>query len=266
MGADIVIDDWRGLVRDREDRDDGVTIALPTQRSPGGGGSLPFLAVDDRQQRWWVKVLNNPQGGRVLVADHVVGRVARLIGAPACEVAIVSVPNELAGFEYAPGHSLEGGLAHGSRHIDDVLEIRELCHREDDDNRRRHVGVLALYDWCWGADDQWLYSETQNRKIFSHDHGYYLPDGPNWSVQSLVAAVDKPHLPQYSLEGLDSEALAQTAAKLEQVSRDQILTVLLGVPSSWPVSDEELETLGWFLERRSTQVAFRLRGVSGGGS
>jgi hypothetical protein len=262
----MTLDDWEGLIGNRVDPDDAVRIVAPLGPSPGGGGSMPFLALDDQRQRWWLKVLNNPQGGKVLVTDHVVAQLGCLIDAPVCEVAIAHVPEELAGFEYTQGRYLEPGLAHGSRHVEDAVEIRGLAHREDDDNRRRHVGALALYDWCWGSDDQWLYSETRHRMMFSHDHGHYLPNGPVWSVEDLATAVDQAHLPPYPLDGLDTQALVDTAAKLERVSRDQIQAVLLGVPSSWPVSDAELEALGWFLERRSGPVAARLRDIAGGGS
>lgn len=202
MALHIGIDEWRGLVRDRVDPDDAVTIVVLLGPSPCGGGSKPFLAVDDQRRRWWLKVINNPQGGRVLVTDHVIGRVGSLIDAPVCEVVIVRISPELAGFEYAPGRHLEPGLAHASRHIEGVLEIRGLVHREEDDNRGRHAGIFVLYDWCWGSDDQWLYSETNGRMIFSHDRGHYLFDGPNWSIASLVAAVDQPHTAPYTPDGL----------------------------------------------------------------
>jgi hypothetical protein len=79
-----------------------------------------------------------------------------LIDAPVCEVAVIEIPPELEGAEFRPGFALQPGLASGSRHVEGVLEHRNLVHLEDDDNRARHAGVFALYDWCWGADDQWF--------------------------------------------------------------------------------------------------------------
>jgi hypothetical protein len=265
MALGVEIDEWRGLVRHRGDPDDPVKIVAPLGQSPGGGGSMPFLALDHRGQRWWLKVLDNPQGGRVVVTDQIVGRVAQLIDAPVCEVGIARIPDELAGFEYAPGRHLRPGLAHASRHVEGVVEQRELCHRNDDDNQRRHVGALALYDWCWGSDDQWLYSQARDWMLYSHDHGHYLPNGPGWSIESLRAVVDAPHGWLHPSDGLDPQTLIETAEKLESLTRAKILTVLLKIPPSWPVTDGELEALGWFLERRSRAVAARLRGIAGGG-
>jgi hypothetical protein len=88
VASSVEIDEWQGLVQGRRDPDDPVKIVMPFGQSPGGGGSMPFLARDDRGQRWWLKVLDNPQGGRVVVTDQVVGRVAQLIDAPVCEVVI----------------------------------------------------------------------------------------------------------------------------------------------------------------------------------
>jgi hypothetical protein len=72
---------------------------------------------------------------------------------------------------------LAEGYGSASLEVGDVVEVRSLQHRSEDDNARRHVGVYALYDWCWGADDQWLYQGGTRNTIFSHDHGSYLWGG-----------------------------------------------------------------------------------------
>ena len=37
-------------------------------------------------------------------------------------------------------------------------EDRNLLFRDRDENAIRHAGTVALHDWCWGGDDQRLYS------------------------------------------------------------------------------------------------------------
>jgi hypothetical protein len=49
------------------------------------------------------------------------------------------------------------------------------------------------------------------------------------------------------------------ANALEHVERESLVQVLRSIPASWPVSDEDLEALGWFLERRAPAVASRVR-------
>jgi hypothetical protein len=164
MGMGRSLESWRGLVKARPQDPEVRTVDLPLQPSPAGGSGT-FLALASDGQRWWVKPHNNLQGPKVIVTEFVVGRAGALIGAPVCDVAIVEIPEELTGWEFRPGARLEPGLAHASRAVDDAQEVRALDYRDRDDNRRRHAGVVALYDCCWGGDDQWLYSETDDRKV-----------------------------------------------------------------------------------------------------
>lgn len=199
------------------------------------------------------------------MTEYLVASAGHLIGAPVCEVAIVAIPEEIAGWEFRPGAHLEPGFAHASLAVEDALEARSLDERARDDNRRRHAGVYALYDWCWGGDDQWLYCESDDRKVYSHDHGWYLPEiGPSWNEDSLLAHVDEPHQAHYPTEGLDAEELATLATRLRAPLRHPLVGLLETVPESWPVADEDLEALGFFLERRAPAVAARLDTMTGG--
>jgi hypothetical protein len=173
----------------------------------------------------------------------------------------VVIPAEIAGWEFRSGARLKAGVAHASLAVEDAQEVRQLEYRDRDDNRRRHAGVFTLYDWCWGEDDQWLHCESDDRKLYSHDHGMYLPDGPAWSEASLVARVDEPHRPNYPSSGLDADALVAYAKQLETITRDDIVALMSAVPASWPVSDRDLEALGFFLARRAPAVAARLRAL-----
>ncbi|MDP9401787.1 MAG: hypothetical protein M3P85_00310 [Actinomycetota bacterium] len=259
-------DEWQGSMGGRTELLDPVVIEMPLAPS-AAGGSGTFLADASDGRRWWVKPLNNLQGPKVVVTEYVVGTAGAIVGTPVCEVAIVRIPDEIAGWEFRPGATLEPGLAHASRAVDGALEGRALDHRDRDDNRRRHAGVFALYDWCWGGDDQWLYCETDDRKLYSHDHGWYLPEnGPDWSEASLVARVDEPHSAVHPAPGLDNGEIERLADKLRSPLRAPLTSLLRSVPPSWPATDGELETLGFFLERRAPSVAGRLRSLMGGTS
>ncbi|WP_420619465.1 HipA family kinase [Candidatus Poriferisocius sp.] len=255
--------DWSGRIAGtRRSGVPGPTIEVLLQPSPRGGSGT-FLAADSDGLQWWVKPLNNLQGERVAVTEAIVGVVGGLIGAPVCETAVVTLPEELRGWEFRPGSQLEPGLAHASRAVDSAVEDRQLLHRDRDDNGRRHAGVFALYDWCWGGDDQWLYSASDDKKLFSHDHGFYLPEGPRWTEHSLVERVDDPRRLTSSVDGLDASELSQLSARLRQLEADALADALRTIPRGWPVTDEELEAVGWFLQRRAAPVADRLDGYSG---
>lgn len=135
-----------------------------------------------------------------------------------------------------------------------------MASRDRDDNAVRHAGVFALYDWCWGGDDQWLYEVTADRRLHSHDHGWYLPEtGPDWTEEALRRRMDEPHVPQYPSQGLDAGEVARLAAALDDVSSADLRAVLQTVPAAWPVTGRELAALGSFLQRRAAAVAQRLR-------
>ena len=285
--------EWDGLIRGRTDPGNPLVIEVPLQPSPNGGSGT-FLAEASDKHRWWVKPLNNLQGPKVIVTEYIVGWAgAVIIGAPVCEVTAVRIPEDISGWEFRPGARLEPGLACASRAIDDAQEVRALEYRDRDENAVRHAGVYALYDWCWGGDDQWLYCETDDRKLYSHDHGYYFPDtGPDWSEATLLAHVDEPHPARYPTTGVDPQELSRLAVSLTQHParplldairnlgadtekldelvnsleplRKRLAEMLLTVPASWPVTDGELAALGFFLERRAPGVAQRLTAMIGG--
>jgi hypothetical protein len=254
-------DDWKGLVGGRFDASpEGLTMIAPLQPSEGGS-SGSFAARLSDGLRWYVKPLNNYQAEIVCVNEYVLGSLGRLIGAPVCEVAIVQITETHAGWGFKNGgpRVLESGLASASKAIPSSREERALIHRARDDNRRRQVGVYAMYDWCWGGDDQWLYDGAADEALHSHDHGHYLPGGPTWSIASLAAVRDEPHVLGIAPDGLDPATIANVADNLDAVTRETIAQVLRRVPTSWPTTDTDLEALGAFLEVRAKPVATRLR-------
>lgn len=251
-------DAWRGIVQPCSV--DEVTLVIEMVLGPserGGSGSFPARGSDG--ERWYVKPQNNHQGGRVITTEYIVSAAGRLIGAPVCEVQPVVIPPELAGHRFPSGLTLEQGVASASRAIGDAVEDRGLLHRDRDDNRRRHAGVFALYDWCWGGDPQWLYVEPQDGKLFSHDHGWYLPpEGPEWTEDALTAHVDIDRPLGHDTAGLDADELLRLADALDALGRDELVAALSGVPESWPGA-EDLESVGFFLERRAPHAACRMR-------
>ena len=101
------LDGWRGMLDTRSDSDEVLLIEQPLKPSVDGGSGV-FLARASDGRRWWVKPRNNLQGAKVIVTEFLVGSVGSLIGAPTCEVSIVRIPEEIAGWEFRPG---AGGIS-----------------------------------------------------------------------------------------------------------------------------------------------------------
>lgn len=263
----MALTDWSGLVRDRSDSFTDLQMVIPVAPA-GGTWSGPFRVVASDGRQYFVKSLDTcPAGQEASIAiERIVAEAGRLIGAPVCTTNLIRIPFALAGWEPRPGVQLREGLAHASLALDraDEQGRPQLSARGQDDNRRRHVGVYALYDWCFGTDAQWLYDIDSDRTVYSHDHGLYFPPVGQglWTRQDLITAADAPHELPDPREGLDPSAVDNIAASLEAVNRDDLVSIMRSVPSSWPVSDDDLEALGWFLEYRAPLVAERVRALA----
>lgn len=256
--------EWVGIVRGRRVAEAEVSLKAPLQSgSRGGSGAFLGLAEDDR--RYWIKPLNNLQGPRVPITEQIVGRAGALIGAPTCTVRTIAISPDFTGWEFRPGHRLEAGIAHASLLVEPVVETGTLERRLEDDNALRHAYIIALHDWCWGGDGQWLMAIDDENRYFSHDHGWYLPpEGPGWDTGSLEREVDTPHELPASRDGFTSGVVEAVASSLRAVRRDQLATVLSRIPAAWAVSDDELECVGYFLECRAEASAARLVARFGG--
>jgi hypothetical protein len=258
------IRDWEGVVGGRTDDLDGVGLVSPgTDVSNSWAGPFRGLASDN--QEYFIKSLQTcpPGHGSSLAVELIVSKLGQLIDAPTCTTTLIRIPEAFDGFEVSEGVHLKPGWAHGSLVIQRAREIRpELRLRNRDDNRARHAGAYALYDWCFGDDPQWLHDMSADMQLFSYDHGLYFPSdtGPkSWTREMLLYHSDDPRLLPDSPVDLSKEACESYANALDAVTRDSIANVLQSVPLSWPVSDEDLNALGWFLEHRAPRVATRIR-------
>lgn len=254
--------DWAGLLAGRRSETTDVGLKAPIERSKAGGSGA-FRALGKDGSEYFVKPLNNYHGPRILISEHVVGRVGALIDGATCEVQRMEITEDHRGWQYTDGAAplfLEPGTAHASLAVPSCFEQRPpLQYRAEDDNARRHAQIYAIYDWCWGGDSQWLVSQVDEHRYFSHDHGWYLPpEGPNWTIVELTSNADRPREYAESSTGFRREDLDEIAEKLNAVTREQLIAILSDVPLSWPATDEELECVGYFLERRAPAVAVRI--------
>lgn len=250
---------WGGLITARPTAA-AVNLILPEVQAKGSAHS-PFLGYCSDQERYWIKAFGQGQLDRALVTEFIVARLGRMIGACVPTAVTVGVDPALAGWDMGGGRLLQAGVAHGMAEVPNAVEERpNLLHRARDDNARRQVGIYALFDWFVGSDQQWLHDTGDDYRIYSADHGWFLPpSGPDWSIAALQATVAQPHVLPDPPAGLDPGSVDLVAGALDNVDRASLAAVLSGVPAPWPASDNELEVLGWFLESRAKDVAERLR-------
>lgn len=257
--------DWAGVSLARHDDFDDLSVIAVIEPGQASWGS-PFRALGSDGNSYFVKTLGTcardwAQGA--LAIEYVVAQVGKLIGAPVCDGGLIRVPTELAGHSLGRGATLHAGIAHASKALATAEERRgQLAFRHRDHNGSRHVGIYALYDWCFGDDPQWLHDVSDDQTVYSHDHGLYFPPHTGEIRPDILReSRDEPNELPDSREGLHIQSAEDVAQSLEKITRDALVEILRGVPASWPVSDEALVTLGWFLEHRAPAVADRIRNL-----
>ncbi|WP_157805143.1 HipA family kinase [Mumia flava] len=255
--------DWDGLLANRDRAEPSTTIVAPIRAS--SSGSSAFLALADDDCSYWVKVPGNPQGDSILSAEQIVAGAAELIGAPTATTKLVTIPSALTGWEYGQFYYLSPGVAHASELLDNVEESDEALYLDRDDNENRFPLLFALWDWCLGEDPQWLYDQKNDMSVWSFDHGWWLGGGPAWDAESLVRLVDRDWEwpPLAEIWRSSDEGWSQASEKLENIQPDDVLDAVARVPTTWGVSNSDLETVAWMLYRRAPAVAERLQRRSG---
>jgi hypothetical protein len=252
--------EWDEVISRRGRLNSSLSLVMPLERA-SQGAARAFLGRASDGRQYWIKVPGADVGTRKLTAEQVVGRLGALLGAATCTVDTLLVPAGL-NYEYRPGQVVPECIAHASLRVEGVAETRSLNRPNDDDNAVRYTSFAALYDWTWGDDIQGLEVLSDDFRFYSHDHGWYLPPGRgDWTAKIVEDYVDVPH----SLGGirLDAGEASRVAKKLEAITRDQLASVLAAVPAAWGITDRELESIGYFLERRAPQVASRLLSAAG---
>lgn len=245
---------------ERAESPDAVRAVMPLRQSTAGS-SGSFMVLGDDDERYWCKSVNNFQSARLPVTEQIVGRLGDLIDAPVCTCKLV-VLDEIVGWEIRKGSArlVEAGYAHGSRAVEPTLETRQLRFRTDDDNRRRHCGLYALCDWLYCGDLQWLRATDEDNAYYSHDHGFFLT-GLDWTKESLAERGAEQGPITVDPDQLDATELGRLAERLEDMTLDEIETAISGLPTSWPVSDQELAAVARFANLRKAPVAARLRSL-----
>jgi len=254
--------EWNGLLTRGERVAPRVSLVMPVAKS-SQGATRAFLGRASDGRQYWIKLPGKDVDPRMLAAEQIVGRIGGLLGAATCPVETILVPGGL-NWEYRPGEVLPECVGHASLQIKDATETHALNRPKDDDNPARYTSFAALYDWAWGDDVQGLEVLSKEGQFYSHDHGWYLPPGrAAWNAKIVEDYVDVPHpLGGVQVNGSEARRLAQRLASL---ARADIVSALASVPSTWGIADRELESIGYYLERRAPQVAQRLVESSGGG-
>jgi hypothetical protein len=198
-----------------------------------------LLSCDDGRDY----VVKGRQLGRVVVNEHVVGRLGAALGAPVGRVVLVHVPLALISLEPELAH-MPPGVAHGSEWVSGCSDRLWIDHIDEPANRPRFASLAVLYGWIPAGDQQLIYSNAAPHVVYSVDHGHYVPGGPNWTVAQLQGA-GLPVLHPDLATGcnLDRTDVLDALTRLRGIDDQQIADVIAGPPNEWGfTTDERVET------------------------
>jgi hypothetical protein len=215
-------------------------------------------------------VVKGAAGERQIVNEQIVGRLGSALGAPVPQIGYVRVSDEFLANEESllkPPSGLqpfEPGDWHGSVWVDGVIEARRLLweHAVDPANANRFARLAFLYGWCCCEQDhQFLYLKTPPHLVFSHDHGHFFCNAPDWSVRCLgeapIAILDNKIVSNCSL---GRPELTDALEVFRSVDVAEVIADAVAAPlESWGISLEERVAMAEYLyDRHATLCSLDL--------
>lgn len=265
MEPATTLDEWGGALSGlpRPHADLHLRAPIRLARSSGAGA---FLGVADDGNKYWLKVPGNPQGNQVLVNEVIVEEIGRRIGAPVRARRLVEVGSELASsWPDFPVKRFGGrhAIAHGSLHVEPSIDDDVMRYTKKGTNAQRQARLITLWDFCIGEDEQWLYDTSSSFDIWSYDHGFWFTTGQgDWNESVLTSLLHSDWSWRVMPSGIDPDELIVVAARIEALTKREILLAMSAVPVDWGTTDADLEIMGWFLHSRREAVGARARDLA----
>jgi hypothetical protein len=188
--------------------------------------------------------------GKHVIAEHIVGRIGQLMGAPVGDVGFVVVPPALSATQpelVAFGTT----LCHSTAWIPNAGDRLTLEHANEPYNRDRFALIVVLYSLAHAEDPQVLYAATTPRLVYSVDHGHFLYGGPgSWTEQTLSTSPN-PSLHRWGSQvELAASELSQARTALESVSDNDLEKIVRGPPDEWGATPSLRVALQEYFRRR----------------
>lgn len=202
---------------------DAATVLAHTFQEAYPSGSQPVRVSCDDGRDWVVKGIH---AGHQAVADQILGRVGRSLGAPVPEVGLVRLHSDLLANDVRLA-AYSDPICHGTVYQPGFGDRAGFDHAKE--NGRSYALLAAFYGLCGASDHQVIFSVNPPPTVMSVDHGCFLLGGQQWTTESLetlptsadldsqVVAASPPSVPHLeevleAVVGLSDEALALAVA------------------------------------------------------
>jgi hypothetical protein len=232
------------------------------------GGSMPALVEGDDGKLWVVKLRGAGQGTRALVAEIVVGELARALGLPVPELALVGLDAALGRAEPDPEvrDLLLGSVGSnaGLAHLPAAVGFDRAAREEIPGALASRVVALDAFalnvdrtprnpNLLWSGGRLWLI-----------DHGAALYFHHDWNGNARSAGRPFPLIRDHVLLPWADELAAAGRELVTRLDDATLVRALEVVPDDWFVASPELPTplshraayLAWFQARRAATELF----------
>ncbi|WP_136090305.1 HipA family kinase [Auritidibacter ignavus] len=222
-------------------------------------GSQPVKILTDDGKAYWAKEPRNPHGNESLLAEVICHEVAKYLQLPVPQYALVELPRNLKIHSYESPDDL---TCFGSELITGTVESRDLKHLSDDDNSVHAPRFIALWEWCDGNDEQFLYQTLSEHSLVSFDFGMWLGIEAQWSVSSYTSKPPPHSRWPGSVKGMSTRSFIDAANLVGNLTQKQALQIVSAVPVEWGFTDRDLIEVARFLMDRATRVKASLQAHS----
>jgi hypothetical protein len=247
----VDIDEVRRVIRECAGGQRNPVKAV-TFRQKYGSASKPVLMRCDDNRDY---VLKGSHNGRRLVADHFVGRLGQLMGAPVGQIVFGFIPSELIALEPQLA-DVGAGICHATLWVPDCTDRQGIDHMNQPYNRDRFALLQVLYSLALASDHQLIYAKSAPFLVHSVDHGHFLNGGTGWTADTLRQIGPVTVDPYFRACGLPDAALAAAKPRLAEITDDDLRMIAAGLPDEWKVTAEDRSALvEYFVARRDRLLA-----------
>lgn len=223
-------------------------------------GTKPPLVYADDENAYILKFLNNDHGPEATINEIVVSVIGEAIGAPVAPWSIVRVPEGLR--QIIDNRLIEPGLAFGSKVLPTVGVHRmgsTIANVNRDGNINRIPQLIALWHLCNALDIQVVFDSSEDRKIYSVDHGFWFGSYPYpWGLDRRSGFPEIDEVPMLR-EPIADECWDRAIKGLDNLNDSLKDYIFATIPGEWNVARNDVEILVDFAISRKSSTISELR-------
>jgi hypothetical protein len=201
--------------------------------------------------------------GRAVISEQIVAYLANALDAPVPPASLVAVDAELISMNAGLLGHLPAGLAHGSMSVvEEIVEDKDCTVKHCDlpENRSRYARLAVLFGLVQHNDLQFFFRKNPPFLVYSFDHAYFFPNGPNWTLDSLAQAGPAALCPEITSGcRFTDQEMASALEFLTAVDQQKIAEAVAAPPEEWAFPmDYRIAAAKFLFRRRAELLTFKL--------